>query len=172
MRTFLLMLAVVVSGCASAAGPDGPSDAAIVVSPSVAAAPFVDVAVARWRAATGLEIVVGPGGTPIELADSVSALSGYAVCANTESSGSGPIGMTVDATPPSGKCREVADTIAHELGHVICRTYAPATTQGECHTEAGLMRSGAQSLPRDSVLDAAALEAVCAVAPCSSFQPE
>lgn len=144
----------------------------VVLSPSEEALPYALQAAERWAAATGLTIAVGPGGTPINLADSVSAMAGYAVCANTESGSNGPVTMTVDRSPPSGKCRELADTIAHEVGHVICRTFSPMTEEGECHTNAGLMKSGVEDLERDRFINTESLEAVCAVTPCSAFITE
>lgn len=173
MRALILAIVAVVAiaatGCAAGSDISSETVKVIVLSPSPAAAAATELAATRWRNATGLPIELGAGGVSIDLSDGVT-LVGDPVCATTDGNGHGPLAMHVDSNPPSGKCRSLEDTIAHEVGHVICQTYAPG--KAVCHTESGLMRASARVLPRDSVLNAAALEAICAVAPCAAFVAE
>ncbi|HEY3496218.1 MAG TPA: hypothetical protein VGK73_16075 [Polyangiaceae bacterium] len=116
-----------------------------------------------------MEIVIGPGGVPVEyVADAVDP-QGYRVCAYTLANYAvGPLSMAVDDSPPSGVCRAHVDTMAHEVGHALCHHYQPGAN---CHVDRGLMRSDAQR-PEDSVLDAESLARVCEFVPCVAFNPE
>jgi hypothetical protein len=177
-----LVLSTFAVGCAAGADLDGAAQTVVVLSPSPAATPAVEAAAARWRSATGLAIAVAPGGVTIDLLPGLPAApGGYGVCAITDSDGNGPKAMRVDEDPPGRFCRTLEDTIAHEVGHVICRTYAPRTAEGMCHTsndESGVMRATSRTdgnghpAPQDGVIDATALGAICAVAPCTAFVPE
>lgn len=172
MRGAILAVAGLVFGVGCAAGSDVGEVGAVVLSPTPEARADVEAAAARWSAATGIAIVVAPGGLPIELRDGVSAPAGYGVCAITESDGNGPKSMRVDSDPPAGACNTRANVVAHEVGHVICRTFTPHASADACHSDTGLMRHAVADLARDSVINEASLAAVCANAPCSVFAPE
>lgn len=128
----------------------------------------LEAAVERWRAATGLRIDVGAGGVPVEIVSDAFTPAGQ-VCAVTESNAGGPLSVRIDATPPSGHgCRaDAALALAHEIGHAICRFYAPI--DGDCHVAEGLMGHRAEL---GSIINAATLEKVCEFAPCTHFTPE
>lgn len=163
----VLGLALTAVGC-SAAGSDPAVDAPdVVLSP---APELVDVATAtasRWSKASGLTIVVAPGGVPMRAVPDAVDPSGYRVCAFTSSSlEHGPVDMAVDVDPPAGVCRTLDQVVAHEIGHVIARTFAPA--DGDAHAASGVMRN----VNGSAEIDAASLARVCEFAPCTVFQPE
>lgn len=166
MWTAVVVLAAV--GC-SAAGDrlEAPMAGDVVLSPEPAVTAAVEVAAARWAAATGLHIVVAPGGVPVRVVADAIDPSGYRVCAFTSTAPSvGPVDLAIDIDPPARTCHGVDQVLAHEVGHVIARTFAPDT--GDVHTLTGLMK------PRNGTpaIDEVSLAAVCAFAPCTVFQPE
>lgn len=163
-----LVFAVAAVGCSAAGDPSAaPQAGDVVLSPAPELVDAVTAAAGRWSAATGLAIVVADGGVPMRtVADAIDP-SGYRVCALTEvSPASGPVGMAIDIDPPAGTCHAVDQVIAHELGHIIARTFAPA--DGDAHTPTGLMRSR-NGTPE---IDAVSLARVCEFAPCTVFAPE
>lgn len=158
-----------VGGC-SAAGDrlDAAAAADVVLSPEPALLETAERAAARWAAATGLRIVVADGGVPVRaVADAVDS-SGYRVCAFTATNpAAGPFDVAVDIDPPpAAKCRALDSVVAHEVGHVIARTFDPM--RGDAHTETGMMRPSNGS----PEIDAVSLARVCEFAPCTVFQPE
>jgi hypothetical protein len=167
----LMMIALLMSACATAPAMDVPFEG-VVLSPTPEAEAATREAAERWSAATGLSISIGEGGVPVSfVADAINP-AGHRSCAHTVTSpAAGPLYVEVDGTPPEGKCRGAADTIAHELGHVLCHHYQPGASA--CHVEHGLMRSGARAnVAEDLTINAETLEAVCAVAPCTAFLAE
>lgn len=142
----------------------------VVLSPTPGTDPaFVELAAARWSAATGMRIVVAPGGVPVTVADADVFSPRGQVCALTETSVvDGPLSVDVDTTPPAGHgCRGAKESVTHEIGHVICRTFAPV--DGDCHADSGVMTTAARG---NNTIDSQTLEAVCAFAPCTTFTPE
>jgi hypothetical protein len=165
------LVAVVSVGC-SAAGAETVDGVAVdgadvTLSPEPALLAAAESAAARWPAATGLRIVVASGGVPLTVVVDAVDPSGYRVCAFTSASPvSGPVGVAVDIDPPAGVCNSVDQVVAHEIGHVIARTFDPM--HGDSHAAAGLMK------PRNgtAAIDSESLAAVCEYAPCTVFQPE
>jgi hypothetical protein len=159
---------LVLVGCSAAGDPSvAPQAGDVVLSPSPELVDAVTEAAARWSAATGLAIVVADGGVPMRTVPDAIDPSGYRVCALTEvSPANGPVGMAIDIDPPANTGHAVDQVIAHELGHIIARTFDPE--MGDAHTPTGLMR------PRNGTpeIDAVSLARVCEFAPCSVFAPE
>lgn len=163
--TVLMWTAVGCSAAGDALEPPQAGD--VVLSPAPEVAEVVAVAAERWSDATGLAIVVAPGGVPMRVVADAIDPSGYRVCAFTEVSPStGPVGMAVDVDPPARTCHGLEQVIAHEIGHIVARTFAPEA--GDAHTSTGLMR------PRNGTpeIDAESLAAVCSFAPCRWMAPE
>ena len=125
-------------------------------------------AVERWQAATGVRIDLDASGVPVEVVTDAFTPRGQ-VCAVTQSSADGPLSIRIDATPPTGfGCRaDAADSLAHEIGHALCRFYAPVG--GDCHARGGVMGHRAEL---GSAITADTLETVCDSVPCSEFNPE
>jgi hypothetical protein len=157
----LAVLVFVLAGCAQGIPLDAVETRPDLVLSSVnVPAGMLEDAAARWSAATGLDIRVGEGGVPVEFVEQ-AYMFGTPVCGVS----AGPAFVQVSTQPPAGKCRSVADVLAHEVGHALCRSF---TQSGDCHADTGLMASPSY----ETAIDGATLSAVCAFAPCSAFVPE
>jgi hypothetical protein len=115
------------------------------------------LAAARWAAATGCDITIGADGLPIVLADASAV---------TLADGT-PRRAVYDADVGEIRYRRgsielrTAETmLAHELGHALGMLD---------HDETGLM---AETTELGALIDAAALEGVCAALACRDFLPE
>lgn len=152
--TVLVLLAV---GC----GP-GESEPTFVFTPDpVLEAETVKWA-ARWAAATGLDISVGPGGIRVIDDDAWSDASGQCGAEIATYRGSRLVHdeIHIDRTTPAG-CSGWGYVIGHELGHSL----------GAGHTSSGIMM---EQLPVGHVyrINAESLEQVCSHIACRAFNPE
>lgn len=125
----------------------------------------VEQMVERLRAATGRDdLRVAPGGVRISIEENVVVAAGPA-CAGTFRRADGksaPFIQVRGPAAPEGKyCMDRVSTMLHEAIHVL----APESR----HSETGVFREKAN---RDSRLDSASLEALCADFACSAFVPE
>lgn len=119
----------------------------VLVAPTVAAAE-------RWSAATGCDLTLGKGGTPITLALSIQRPDG------SEAPGMTPEDRSrIEVNQRTGEAQRYR-TIAHELGHLL----------GAGHVEGSGLMSGNRE--HTDIIDGESLAAVCAVLPCPAFRPE
>lgn len=166
----VLLLSVNGWGCA-AAGDAGPTVLEpLVLSPDPDLADATQEAADAWAVAAGLEIVLGTGGVHVRrVADAED-------CGSTYTMRRGKSGrlVRVDAIEIRGlagnDCRSDAGTMRHELGHALQHWSSPNgfPPDKDGHSE-GLMAPKANNM---SLVDEAALELVCATAPCAAFAPE
>lgn len=131
--------------------PDASLGCSVRFSPEPELEGATNSAASDWSAATGCEITVGPGGIPVVLADSIPDEDG------AERQGSTDIARTRIQVHRLATRR--FRVVLHEMGHAL----------GGEHTDTDGCLSGA--LGRRNVVDAAALETVCAVLPCLGFSP-
>lgn len=118
----------------------------------------VDAAAERWSAATGCQIVRGEterARARFALVPSVLRPDGSEAPAKTTADRS-----RVEVSARTGQ-RQRQSTVLHELGHVL----------GGDHTASGGVLSGAPE-GRSDVIDAEALETVCARLACAFMAPE
>lgn len=155
----VLLAALVLAGCSSMASPPLSGDTspglaptcAVTFSPEPALEGATNSAASDWSAATGCAITVGPGGIPVELADSIQ-----------DDCGAEHQGATSAARDRIRVHRLTSRRYAvllHEMGHAL----------GGDHTDTDGALSGAPG--RRNVIDGAALETVCARLPCAWMAP-
>lgn len=167
-----LFVALALSACAPEA-PSGP----LVLSPDSETLPYAEEAAARWSAATGLEIVIGEGGTPVSFAD-------YPIDGNPEACAvtvttwreldflRAEVIIARSAGVPFS-CAPLVDVMIHEIGHVLVshgRDGIGHDPDGGHVSANGHMMSTHGS--GNSCVDTESLAKVCEDAGCSAFAPE
>ena len=154
------LLVLVAVGCAPAA--EGDTEPRYVFTPDAVLEGETVKWAARWAAATGLDITVGPGGTRVIDDDSWSDDSGQCGAEIATYRGSRLVHdeIHIDRTSPPG-CSGWGYVLGHEFGHGL----------GAEHAASGMMQ---QRLPVGHVyrISAESLEQVCSRAPCRTFAPE
>ena len=125
-------------GCSDAE----PRPCAVTFSPHELLRGATELAAARWAAATGCAVEVGPGGVPVELALRITRPDG------SQAPGMWHAGK-VSVHGATG-AEQRARTILHELGHAL----------------------GMQSERCKGCIDPGALAEVCSALPCRAFEPE
>ncbi len=160
------LLGLLMFGCAQVDAPSGP----LTLSPDANVAAAVADAVAAWSTAAGVEIVIAPGGVPVRSVD------GLEDCGSTYTARKDHSGKLVRIeaieirTDPTDGCMPWPATLRHELGHALQQWASPdARPDTDGHTPSGLMAAKASGI---EVVDEPAIEKVCAVASCSTFEPE
>lgn len=126
----------------------------VVLSPLGVLTEPTRLAAERWSAATGCDVRLGEGGAVIELALRVQRPDG--------SDAPGVTSPERDHVLISSRVGEAQRfrTVAHEVGHVL----------GADHTASNGIQGEAAG--RTDIIDAEALEQVCATLPCPAFRPE
>lgn len=166
--TKFLAIAILALGC-SAAGADGSNfQAPLVLSPSPEIEPATREAMQAWQAATGIEIQIGAGGVPVSIEDSIQDCG----LTFTDRAGTGElrgVHSIVVRRDAGRRCANWSRTLRHEIGHALMNHFSPDVGPGLGHAEAGIMADRANATPG---LDQAALELVCAIAPCAWMSPE
>lgn len=169
--SFLVVLLLCINGWGCAAAGDAGTSVIepLVLSPDPDMADATQGAADAWVAAAGLDIVLGTGGVHVR------RVAGLEDCGSTYTMrrGSGRL-VRVDAIEVRGlagnDCRSDAGTMRHELGHALQHWSSPNgfPPDKDGHSD-GLMAPKANSM---MLVDEAALELVCATAPCTAFAPE
>jgi hypothetical protein len=158
------LIALALFGC-SAAGAIGPDvRAPLVLTPDADSRAATVAAVEAWNEATGLGIVVGEGGVPVQVVDELDN------CGETNARVADGVLVRIAirrATPAPRFCGEWERTLRHEIGHAIRYWAIGAAAQLDEHTAGGLMGERAN---RATAIDAEALELTCADAPCAWMQ--
>lgn len=124
----------------------------VVLSPEAGLVASVEAGAARWSRATGCDVHVGEGGVPVVFATPILRPDGTEAPAATSEARD-----LVQVDPRHARRDEAVE---HELGHVL----------GAGHVASHGVMSGDKG--RTRTIDAASLEAVCAVLPCLAFMPE
>jgi predicted Zn-dependent protease len=161
VKTQLAALTLAFAAACSPAGVTPGRAQPILLAPTPDARYALDAALARWEAAgvspgqVSYSVVGAPVFTTPDLIDGGFRDEAGAVrwCDGLTTRDGGRKLLSVQVWAEAS-----AEVWAHELGHAL-------GVRG--HTDTGLMRSGAAEK-----IDAASLEAVCAVAECDFFQPE
>jgi hypothetical protein len=166
------MLALVMGCGGSADEGDGGADASgpLTLSPEAGLADATEDAAAAWSAATGLEIVLGTGGTHVRAVDDLEDCGSTYTMRSSKSERLIRVDAIEIRTDPTGDCMPWPATLRHEIGHALQQYASPdkALTH-DGHTERGLMAAKASGV---QVVDQSALVLVCAGAPCTVFTPE
>ena len=123
-----LAVALLALGCACGAEPDG-APGPLVLTPDAELEQVTRDWAAQWSEATGLEVVVGPGGVPVRALNRVTT-DGVEVCGNNTITDGVPVDIQIDMTPPA-RCVGWGYMVGHEIGHAL------AADPG--HGEDGLM---------------------------------
>lgn len=165
LACLVTVLLLAMCGCGgSASEPD--QECAVAFDPDQSVADVTDEWAGRWSTATGCDVRLESGGIPVRGVEDTLIEDGKTRCGATRRLRRGEelvrvLDVEIDLTPPGG-CVGWGYTVGHELGHAL---------GARGHTESGLM---VDRLPLGVVhmIDAAALELVCAGLPCSEFNPE
>lgn len=165
---WLCMVLSLACGVAPVEHQDEPEDASVELigdawcsftfSPSDAARAMTEAAAAQWGEATGCDIRIGEGGVSVELVDRITTDEGAPMCGAALRE-SGLVTTIQISMATADRCWRPALTLLHEMGHAL----APRAPN-DGHAEAGLMR--AQQDPEATIVDAAAVELVCAELHC------
>lgn len=160
----VLMASLALVRCGSASPPSVPDDRQSerstpppcdwVFSPSEDVRAYVEPAAERWAAATGCDVRVGEGGSPVSLVPFLARLD------SPESSNGRTERDTREIWISETGPHPFATTV-HEMGHAL------ANNAGG-HSEDGVM---AAPIWRGTI-DESSLALVCGVVPCRGFTPE
>lgn len=169
-RVLILLAGSFLAGCGSMASPppSGAGNASPGMTPSAVAfapvgetlTPATEAAAARWGAAAGIAVSVAPEGTEgaVEVTRALSLPAGdEGQEAWGWTSGDGRLVLITQRA----RGERLERTLAHEMCHVLGVGPEHVPGDGVC--------GGTGHGP---LIDAAALEAVCAHVACSAFNPE
>lgn len=161
-----LVTVLLLAMCGCGGTVESVQECSVALEPDAAVADVTDEWAGRWSAATGCDVRVESGGIPVRGVEDTLIEDGRTRCGATRRLHRGDetiqiLDVEIDLTPPEG-CVGWGYTLGHELGHVI---------GARGHTESGLMVEKL-SLGTVHMIDAAALELVCAEAKCPAFNPE
>lgn len=149
--------------CGSASPPSVPDDrqsersnagCSWVFSPTDEVRAYVEPAAGRWSAATGCDIRVGEGGSPVSLVPFLPRLDSPESSNGRTERDTREIWLSVTSPHPFA-------TVAHEMGHAL-------TNNAGGHSEGGLMAFPIWS----GAIDETSLALVCGVVRCPAFAPE
>lgn len=139
----------------------------VVISPTDEIADVTALAVDAWVSATGLDIVIGPGGVPVSFEDVVASRSGVEMCGVTRvlrwEDGSLDRVKGVEISRSADlRCPSTLSAVMHELGHVLT---APGIRSHsvDAHAPSGVF---GEFPSYTETLDEASVVAVCAYADC------
>ncbi len=121
----------------------------------------------RWELASGRRIEIAGLGIPVSYADVPS-------CGRTVTRWEAPFVVELLFRRDRSGCRDIEDSIRHELGHVLCLSGDELVADG-CHTGSGLMQGepyASSSDPDARDIDGVSLAAVGVGAACPAFKPE
>ena len=123
-RAIVLGLWLLLPACSSSSPLDDapsseaePEHATLLLSPDPELYAVTRDWASKWSAATGLPVLVGPGGLPLFAADRVTN-DGAEVCGTTTITDGVPVEIQIDMTPPD-RCVGWGYMVGHEIGHAL-----------------------------------------------------
>jgi hypothetical protein len=173
MKAYLIVpfLATLAFGCSAAVDSTTGVSPGFLPTDRVADAAFENAS-ARFVAPSGIRPFIAPDGVPVRTAPQTE---GSDTCGETHIMSDARTGELVDmfvvvwSPAPGGCSQNLADTLTHEMIHVMRRLAGLDRGSADMgHAASGVFAAKAG----DMRFDAPSLDALCEAVPCPAFNPE